>query len=333
EGINLTAFSTPGPRSSTAILVKNIPYNTTSATLSSLFSPFGTISRLLLPPSGTMAIVEMIDAAAASAAWRGLVYKKLGASILYLEKAPAGLWTGGAPPPASSSSSTPSTSTLPSAIPSRTKPADDSEPGATLFIKNLSFATTSTSLTSAFSTLGGFVSARIQTKPDPKKPGATLSMGFGFVAFKTVGSATQARKARNGFMLEGHKLEVNFAHRGKEEEKKVEGKKMGGGSSTKLIVKNVPFEVTKKDLRELFSAYGQLNSVRLPRKLDNKTRGFAFLDFATRRDAESAFGALEHTHILGRHLVLQWADEGDDEVEKLRNKAKEFSKGGVGGRK
>lgn len=81
------------------------------------------------------------------------------------------------------------------------------------------------------------------------------------------------------------------------------------------------------------SAYGSLNSVRLPRKLDHKTRGFAFLDFASRRDAEAAFGALEHTHILGRHLVLQWADEGDDEVAKLREKAKEFSKGGVGGRK
>lgn len=104
------------------------------------------------------------------------------------------------------------------------------------------------------------------------------------------------------------------------------------------------------------SAYGALNSVRLPRKIDNKTRGFAFLDFVSRRDAEQAFSALEHTHILGRHLVLQWADvrlplplpcsfwfrvadgvlasqEGTDEVEKLRAKAGEFSKGGVGGRK
>ncbi|KAL8276281.1 hypothetical protein RQP46_011309 [Phenoliferia psychrophenolica] len=339
EGINLAAFTTPGPRSSTAILVKNIPYNTTQATLSTLFAPFGTIARLLLPPAGTMAIVEMIDAASASAAWRGLVYKKLGASILYLEKAPASLWHGGAPPPPSDSTSsaslTPATSTsLPTSASSK---PDDSEPGATLFIKNLSFATTSASLTGAFAALGGFVSARIQTKPDPKRAGQTLSMGFGFVAFKTVGSATQARKLRDGFRLDGHKLEVKFAHRGKEdsEEGKEDKKKTkaGGGNSTKLIVKNVPFEVTKKDLRELFSAYGQLNSVRLPRKLDNKTRGFAFLDFASRRDAEAAFGALEHTHILGRHLVLQWADEGDDEVEKLREKAKEFSKGGVGGRK
>lgn len=60
-----------------------------------------------------------------------------------------------------------------------------------------------------------------------------------------------------------------------------------------------------------YSAYGQLKSVRLPRKMDNKTRGFAFLEFASRREAEAAFAALEHTHLLGRHLVLQWTD-GDD---------------------
>lgn len=251
EGINLAAFTTPGPRSSSAILVKNIPYGTTAATLSALFAPHGTIARLLLPPAGTMAIVEMIDAASASSAWRGLVYKKLGASILYLEKAPAGLWTGGAPPAASSSTSSTPASTIPAPV----AKADDSEPGATLFIKNLSFATTSAALHAAFASLGGFVSARIQTKPDPKRAGQTLSMGFGFVAFKTVGSATQARKAREGHLLDGHKLEVKFAHRGKEDQKEEVGDKktkMGGGTSTKLIVKNVPFEVTKKDLRELF---------------------------------------------------------------------------------
>lgn len=48
--------------------------------------------------------------------------------------------------------------------------------------------------------------------------------------------------------------------------------------------------------------------------MDNSTRGFAFLDFATRRDAEAAFSALEHAHLLGRHLVLQWAGE-EDEVD------------------
>jgi multiple RNA-binding domain-containing protein 1 len=44
--------------------------------------------------------------------------------------------------------------------------------------------------------------------------------------------------------------------------------------------------------------------------------------------------ALKHTHLLGRHLVLEWAAEeefADKEVERLREKAKrEFVKDGEG---
>lgn len=85
------------------------------------------------------------------------------------------------------------------------------------------------------------------------------------------------------------------------------------------------------------SAYGQLKSVRLPRKQDHKTRGFAFLEFISHAEAQAAFTALEHTHLLGRHLVLQWAEEegeGESAVEILRKKTKSsFSKEKIGSKK
>lgn len=235
------------------MLLKNIPYNTSSATLTALFSPFGTISRLLLPPAGTIAIVEMTDAPSASDAWRGLVYKKIGGSVLYLEKAPKELFNG--PPVARPATSTASASvgTSKAAVVEETP----SEAGATLFIKNLNFSTTSAILSTFFSNFDNFVFAKVQTKPDPKIPGGTLSMGFGFVGFKTVQAAMEAKKVREGALLESHLLEIKFAQRGKESEKEESGrgkgeKKKDNGTSTKLIVKNVPFEVTRKEIRELF---------------------------------------------------------------------------------
>ena len=45
------------------------------------------------------------------------------------------------------------------------------------------------------------------------------------------------------------------------------------------------------------------------------------MDFVSRHEAENAYNALRHTHLLGRHLVLQWADEGDQDVDALRQKA------------
>lgn len=69
------------------------------------------------------------------------------------------------------------------------------------------------------------------------------------------------------------------------------------------------------------SAHGHLKSVRLPKKFDSRTRGFAFLEFVSRHEAENAFNALRHTHLLGRHLVLEWAEEAEQDLDVLRQKA------------
>ncbi|GAA5902951.1 hypothetical protein JCM5296_004500 [Sporobolomyces johnsonii] len=312
EGVNLAAFGQPGPRSATCILVKNLPYGTTVPSLSALLAPFGHPSRLLVPPSGTIAVVEMPDASSASEAWRNLVYKQFGGNVLYLEKAPASLWAVDRLGPSSAAA----TDNLPPVtISTRPEPTSSSDTGAgaTLFVKNLNFDTTSTRLQGAFQHLPGFVFARVQTKPDPRHSGRTLSMGYGFVGFRTTNDAASAKTARQDHVLDGHQLDIRFAQRGAAPSDQAGTTSRARETTTKLLVKNVPFEATRKELRQLFSAYGQLKSVRLPRKMDNTTRGFAFLDFASRRDAEAAFAALEHAHLLGRHLVLQWAGEEAEE--------------------
>jgi multiple RNA-binding domain-containing protein 1 len=62
--------------------------------------------------------------------------------------------------------------------------------------------------------------------------------------------------------------------------------------------------------------------VRLPTKTrggkGNEHRGFAFVQFATKATARRAFDALVHsTHLYGRRLVLEWADEAGDGAESL----------------
>ena len=37
--------------------------------------------------------------------------------------------------------------------------------------------------------------------------------------------------------------------------------------------------------------------------------------------------ALSRTHLYGRHLVLEWAQDGDDDVDRLRDKAQRDSAG------
>ncbi|KAH9176126.1 hypothetical protein EDB89DRAFT_1903300 [Lactarius sanguifluus] len=324
HGVVLSAFSGRG-RSETVILVKNIPYGTTAEQLREIFGAHGELQRVLVPPAGTLAVIEFVHADDAHRAFRAVSYRRLGNSVIYLEKGPLGMFQSTSSVPEIASDVAPVTI-------GDTDVGEDADVdttgGKTLFVKNLAFATPTERFTTAFRHLPGFAFARVQTKPDSKRPGARLSMGFGFVGFRTADAARRALKGMHGFVLDGHTLSVKFAGRGAEEQDEV---KQGGrekANTTKMLVKNVPFEVTRKDIQELFgqlelrfSAYGKLKSVRLPKRFDRRSRGFAFLEFVTRHEAENAYNALKHTHLLGRHLVLEWAQEGDVNIDELRKKA------------
>jgi len=75
-----------------------------------------------------------------------------------------------------------------------------------------------------------------------------------------------------------------------------------------------------EEIRQLFSVFGELKSVRVPKKLRGTHRGFGFADFLTKDDAKRAFNALCHsTHLYGRRLVLEWADT-EESVDMIRKK-------------
>jgi len=56
--------------------------------------------------------------------------------------------------------------------------------------------------------------------------------------------------------------------------------------SNKLLVKNLAFECTANDVRELFKQHGALRKVRLPKKANSQNhRGFGFVEFANADEA------------------------------------------------
>jgi len=328
QGVLLSSFSSKA-RSDTTILVKNIPYGTSIDQIRELFEPHGELSRILVPPAGTMAVVEFERPGDASKAFRAVAYRRLGNSIIYLEKGPLGMFAEGSTPVAKVETTKPASSVsthavrLPEPVDVSAEGEDEHniQGGTTLYIKNLAFSTTQERLIKMFSHLPFFSFARIQTKPDPKRPDVRLSMGYGFIGFKDGEGAKKALKSIQGFVLDGHALHVSFAGRGADEPEKPKEAGSSKSRTTKMIVKNVPFEATKKDIRDLFGSHGHLKSVRLPKKFDSRSRGFAFLEFVSRHEAENAYNTLRHTHLLGRHLVLEWAEEAEEDLEVLRKKA------------
>merc|ERR1712070_1340441 len=102
------------------------------------------------------------------------------------------------------------------------------------------------------------------------------------------------------------------------------------GASPRLCVRNLAFEANRKELAQLFGAYGSLTAVRIPKKSDySGHRGFAFIDFASKSEAAAAFEALQHTHLYGRKLVIEAAEEKATDVASVQQAAqkRQASKG------
>ncbi|KAM7207720.1 multiple RNA-binding domain containing protein [Naviculisporaceae sp. PSN 640] len=313
NGVNIEAFKSQ-QRGDTSILVKNIR-DTTIEELRKLFEEHGPVLRVLMPPSGTIAIVQFAQPAHCRAAFMKKAYSRFKDSVLFLEKGPKDLFTQSVAP---QDDQPPAAGIQKLSVTDLLERDDDQEPLETssLFVRNLNFSTTSERLSEVFKPLDGFVSAKVKTKTDPKKPGQVLSMGFGFVAFRTKEQAQAALKVMDGYGLDGHKLSVRASHRGNdaaEERRREDLAKKAAGQKTKIVIKNLPFEASKKEVRTLFSTYGKLVALRIPKKFNQSSRGFAFAEFSTAKEALNAINSLKDTHLLGRRLVIDFAEA--DEVD------------------
>ena len=312
QGINIEAFKN-GKRHERALLLKNFPFGTTLDELTDMLSRHGRLERLIFPPTGTMAIALFEEAYTAQAALKGLAYSNVKGSVLYLETAPQSIFER------------PMESEVTRVdIVDKTAIESDAPSGATstVFVRNLNFATNTPRLSEVFKPLTGFLSARIKTRTETSRPGQVLSMGFGFIEFHNKQQALAAVATMNGHNLDGHQILVQLSNKTldpAEERRGSDKQKNSDQEKTKIVVKNLPFEASKKDIKSLLGAYGKLRSVRMPRKFDNSARGFAFAEFATAKEAKNAMTALSSTHLLGRRLVLDFAEsEMDDPEETIK---------------
>ena len=145
---------------------------------------------------------------------------------------------------------------------------------------------------------------------------------------KDQGSAKNAVKLLQNFLLDEHAIKLSLSTKAvteSEERKKKEKvlKKRKANEITpndeadlenedvqseKLLVKNLAFEATPDEIRELFQPFGHIKKVRLPKKVNSSNhRGFGFVEFATKDEARLAFRELKHTHLYNRKLVIEYA--------------------------
>ena len=89
-----------------------------------------------------------------------------------------------------------------------------------------------------------------------------------------------------------------------------------------IYVGNLSFEVTDDDLRQLFSAHGEVESASVVKdRFSGESRGFGFVEMPAKKDADAAITGLNGTDVKGRSIT----------VNEAKPKAPKSGGGGGGG--
>jgi multiple RNA-binding domain-containing protein 1 len=328
HGVNIDALGhlheTGIVKSDVTILVKNLPESTVESDLKSLFAKHGGLEMFIMPPMRTMALVKFSTPAQAKKAFTTLAYSRYKRTPLYLEWAPQDVLIPTSTTITTTTNNTALITTTSTSLSEQQHDSNDNSTSTTLFIKNLEFSVTEEILKQhILSTVPGSNNGELQHVSIPHRLGKKreiLSQGFGFAQFVSNKSAKRALKRLHGSELLGHVMDVSLSEKSRSDIIVGNSNTRSNSSNnnnttlpTKLVVRNLAFECTKKDVKTLFEAHGALRSVRLPKNYQGTLRGFAFVDFMSHHDAKIAFSALKDAHLYGRHLVIEWAQPDDDD--------------------
>jgi len=124
----------------------------------------------------------------------------------------------------------------------------------------------------------------------------------------------KARESLNGQVLEGRRLAVQYAvkqiyQRGADGEQQASGPR--NAPSKTLFIGNMSYEMSDKDLNDLFKEVKNVIDVRVA--IDRRTgqpRGFAHADFLDTASAETAAKFLVTKEFYGRNLRVDYSGSG-----------------------
>ncbi|NXS28214.1 NUCL protein, partial [Pomatostomus ruficeps] len=159
----------------------------------------------------------------------------------------------------------------------------------TLFLKNLPYRITEDEIREVFENA---MEVRIVMNKDGS------SKGMAYVEFKTEAEANKALEEKQGTEIEGRAVVIDFTGEKSQQEHQK------GGESKTLIVNNLSYAATEETLQEVFK---KASSIKVPQNNQGRSKGYAFVDFATTEDAREALNSCNNTEIEGRTIRLEFS--------------------------
>ncbi|KAL7946618.1 hypothetical protein V8C42DRAFT_321217 [Trichoderma barbatum] len=123
---------------------------------------------------------------------------------------------------------------------------------------------------------------------------------FCYVSFRESEASAKA-VAKEGTLLEDrYKLLAKYSDPNRKKSR--EGAVAEG---REVHVSGLSPSTTEEQIREVFSKYGIISRINVPRNINGKGRGFAFVDFATKDEAEKAASELNKTKFFNQILQVE----------------------------
>ncbi|XP_024875439.1 nucleolysin TIAR isoform X1 [Temnothorax curvispinosus] len=171
---------------------------------------------------------------------------------------------------------------------------DERDMPRTLYVGNLDHAVSEDLLCALFSHIGSVTSCKIIREPG--------SDAYAFVEFEDHVTASAALTTLNQRFFLEKEMKVNWATSPGNQPKQDTSKHYH------IFVGDLSPEIETHTLREAFSAFGEISDCRVVRDPQTlKSKGYGFVSFVKKAEAESAIGNMNGQWLGGRSIRTNWA--------------------------
>lgn len=170
---------------------------------------------------------------------------------------------------------------------------------AHLYVGNLSPRVTEYMLTEIFAVAGPVQHVKIIPDRNYQHGG----LNYGFVEYLDMRAAETALQTLNGRKIFDTEIRVNWAYQGQQNKEDTTG-------HYHVFVGDLSPEVNDEVLAKAFSAFGTMSDARVMWDMNSgKSRGYGFLAFRDKTDAEQAIATMNGEWLGSRAIRVNWANQ------------------------
>ncbi|XP_036109385.1 nucleolin isoform X3 [Molossus molossus] len=163
----------------------------------------------------------------------------------------------------------------------------------TLLAKNLPYKVTQDELKEVFEDA---MEIRLVSKDGKSK-------GIAYIEFKTEADAEKTLEEKQGTEIDGRSISLYYTgEKGQSQDYRGGKNSTWSGESKTLVLSNLSYSATEETLQEVFE---KATFIKVPQNQNGKSKGYAFIEFASFEDAKEALNSCNKREIEGRAIRLE----------------------------